>query len=356
VEDRISNIKARLDLASLFEAELGPPAAARLGKGWWHCPLPGHQAGDRHPSLSADQRRWTCWSGAHEPSRGDVLDWLRARHGLSLPAAVDRAADLAGGAPVTRPRSSCSRVPLTFSSSPAARPTPPQTRPLTGPAADEALTIFLRDRGWSPSTATALGLAVVRDSHGLTRIRFPFTSADTHGAARLVGDHQRAPRWLLDPGPMPGPYRAENLARPGSVFLTEGVTDAAALLDARPDAAVVGIPGTHALKPAWLPAFRGRQVVVVGDNDTAGQAFARATAEALAPFAASVVILEVPAQHGDLADWRKGAGDHFDSALAAAECRARQELPQTFAEALEAKSHHPAVTEDAGDDEEAQCL
>ena len=354
VEDRIATIKATLDLGSLLEAELGPPATLHGGKGWWHCPLPGHQSGDRRPSLMADSRRWTCWSGTHQPSRGDAIDWLKIRSNLTTAEAIDRAAELAGGTPVTRARSS---FPGTHLPSPApARPRPPQTRPLTGPAAEEALSAFLSNRGWSSATAAALDLSVVRDRCGLVRVRFPFSPSGTYGAARLVGEHPSAPRWLLDPGPMPGPYRAENLARPGRVFATEGITDSAALLDARPEAAVVGVPGTHALKPAWLPAFRGRQVAVIGDNDAAGQAFARATAEALAPFAASVVILEVPAQHGDLADWRKGAGDHFDAEFATAECCARQELVADPPQAPEARSHRQAATEDPDDDEDGQCL
>ena len=354
VDDRIASIKARLDLASLLEAELGPPVAIRSGKGWWHCPLPGHDAGDRRPSLMADQQRWTCWSGAHEPSRGDVIDWLRVRDGLTLAEAIDRAANLASGipGPARRP-SSFSGASLPLSAPP--HPKPPQTRPLTGAAAGEALTAFLAARGWSSATGDALGLAAVRDRYGLTRIRFPFGSAGTYGAARLVGAHPSAPRWLLDPGPVPSPYRAEGLARPGPVFVVEGITDAAALLDARPCAAVAGIPGTKALKPAWLPMFRGREVAVVGDNDAAGQAFARATAEALAPLAASVSVLRVPEQHGDLADWRKVAGPDFDAELAAAERRARQELRARLHEAIEARSHQQAVTED-DDDEDAQCL
>ena len=336
VEDRISTIKARLDLASVIEAELGPPAVTRSGKGWWRCPLAGHQSGDRRPSLMVDSRRWTCWSGAHEPSRGDIIDWLKARDTLTTAEAIDRATDLADGTPATRAHSSFPGAPLT-PSAPAHRK-PPQTRPLTGPAADEALAIFLRNRSWSLPTAVALDLSAVRDNYRLTRVRFPFSPSGAYGAARLVGEHPRAPRWLLDPGPMPGPYRAENLSRPGTVYLTEGVTDAAALLDVRPAAAVVGIPGTRALKPAWLPMFRGREVIVTGDNDAAGREFARATAEALAPLAASVSVLRVPEQHADLADWRKVAGDRFGAELAAAERHARQ------------------AVEDSDDDEDAQCL
>ena len=83
VENRISTIKARLDLASYLEAELGAPALVRSGKGWWHCPLPGHEAGDRRPSLMAGQQRWTCWSGTHQPSRGDAIDWLKIRSNLT---------------------------------------------------------------------------------------------------------------------------------------------------------------------------------------------------------------------------------------------------------------------------------
>lgn len=335
VEDRIHDIKAHLDLADLIASQLGPPATIRSGRSWWHCPLPGHAGGDRNPSLSADSSRWTCWSGAHEPSRGDVIDWLRASEHLATAQAIDRAAELAGGA---QARPGAPTPPPSFPGAPSAPARPPTTRPVTGREADDTMARFLARRGWYPTTATVLDLSVVRDRAGLLRIRFPFATNSSYASHRLVDPHPTAPRWLLDPGPVPSLYRAGNLSRAGIVLITEGITDTAAVVDARPRAPVVGVPGTRGLKAEWVQQFTGRAVVVIGDNDEAGQHFASKTAELLSPVVRRVDTLQVPPQYEDLADWRRMAGSQFG-----------WELDRAVVAILEAEDT------EADSDEEGQC-
>ena len=335
VEDRIHRIKSSLDLADLIASQLGPPATIRSGRSWWHCPLPGHANGDRNPSLSADSQRWTCWSGTHEPSRGDVIDWIKATEQLSTARAIDRAAELAGGAQA-RPGEP---TPPSFPGTPTAPPArPPTTRPVTGREADDAMCRCSVRRGWYPATATVLDLSVVRDRAGLLRIRFPFAVNSPYASHRLVDPHPTAPRWLLDSGPVPSLYRAGNLSRAGIVLVCEGITDTAAVVDARPRAPVVGAPGTRGLKAEWVEQFQGRAVVVIGDNDPAGQHFASKTAELLSPVVRRVDTLQVPPQYDDLADWRRVAGSQFG-----------WELDRAVAAILEAEDS------DEDSDEEGQC-
>lgn len=334
MEDRIRNIKSSLDLSDLIASQLGPPAAARSGRSWWHCPLPGHLGGDRNPSLSADSRRWTCWSGTHEPSRGDVIDWIAATEQLSTARAIDRAAELAGGAEARPLAPSPSSFPGT---PPPPPPRPPITRPVTGREANDAMCRFLVRRAWYPATATVLDLSVVRDRAGLLRIRFPFAINGSYAGHRLVDPHPTAPRWLLDSGPVPSLYRAGNLSRAGIVLVCEGITDTAAVIDARPRAPVVGVPGTRGMKKEWAEQFRGRTVMVIGDNDPAGQQFASKTAELLSPVVRRVDTLAVPSQYEDVADWRRMAGSQFG-----------WELDRGIAAILEAD-------DDEDSDEEGQC-
>ena len=105
----------------------------------------------------------------------------------------------------------------------------------------------------------------------------------------------------------------------GHVFIVEGVTDVAALVDAYSKPAVVGIPGAAAWRPSWAPAFEGLVVYVVGDNDQAGELFRAKLAGDLGPVARAVTQVWVPPEHNDVAAWRKGLDpEAFDAELMAA--------------------------------------
>jgi hypothetical protein len=119
------------------------------------------------------------------------------------------------------------------------------------------------------------------------------------------------------------PYRLPELIatpRDTSIFVVEGEKDCDRL-------AALGLTATcnpggaakrgRSGKPAktkWRaelnPFFRSRDVTVVPDNDDAGRDHARAVAANLAPVAARVRILELPAlpPKGDLSDWLDGGG------------------------------------------------
>ena len=101
----ISDIVARIDLATLLD-ELATPAASHSARGRrWHCPITGHD--DEHPSVtmytdSHGHQRWRCWSGA-EDHRGDAVDLVVAVHNLSPGDAIDWLADRIGPTPTAAP-------------------------------------------------------------------------------------------------------------------------------------------------------------------------------------------------------------------------------------------------------------
>jgi hypothetical protein len=71
-----------------------------------------------------------------------------------------------------------------------------------------------------------------------------------------------------------------------------------------------GKPGRSKWRPELNPFFKGRDVVIVPDNDDAGRDHARSVASNLAPVAARVRLIELPnlAPKGDVSDWLDAGG------------------------------------------------
>jgi len=185
------------------------------------------------------------------------------------------------------------------------------------------LTTFLAERRWCSETATELGLSVVLDQRGRRRVRFPFRLADQPigWQDRLLGPGE--PRWLSSPGPIRCPYEVDRLTRAhevGAVWMVEGVSDCAAVIDAWPDAAVVGVPGAGGLKPTWVSAFVGLAVYIVADADDAGDKLRASVDQYLSPVAAAVHHVRVPPAQHDLDGWRLACGEdrRFEAELMAA--------------------------------------
>lgn len=107
----------------------------------------------------------------------------------------------------------------------------------------------------------------------------------------------------LADGEMP---RLPRLPKAGeTVILCEGVKDAA-MLHAL-GYFTIGLPG-KSLKKEWLPLFKGVHVVLCLDNDAAGIAETPKLAKKLAPIAASVRVVTLPAS-GDVRDNIATAGE-----------------------------------------------
>lgn len=101
--DLLQEIKARIDLRAVVEAELGPGKATGQSMRWC-CPF--HQ-GTNPTAFSVTSTRFYCWSCEEE---GDILAWYMKRDNLDFKQAVVLAAQEAGislpnlsAPPVTRP-------------------------------------------------------------------------------------------------------------------------------------------------------------------------------------------------------------------------------------------------------------
>jgi 5S rRNA maturation endonuclease (ribonuclease M5) len=106
------------------------------------------------------------------------------------------------------------------------------------------------------------------------------------------------------------------------VVITEGPTDAAALLDLGFDA--IGRPsctGGIRILSKWIQIHRPREVVVLGDNDEPGVLGAHELADALKPYIASVRVMFPPTGIKDARDWKRKGAKHEDivAAIASAE-------------------------------------
>ena len=290
-DDRIPEILQRVDLVALA-VRLGAVEAKQSGgTTTLHCPHPAHP--DHSASFTVKGGRWTCWSGCAR--NGDAIDLVVWLTGCSIAEAIEQLA---------------AEVGLERRSAVTPRPAAP------------SLVTWCAGRGWGPWVIDALGLTLVKDAYGHARARFPFRMRGevAYFQDRALDDGAKF-RWLSPKGGKPLPYEVERLQlahERGHVVLVEGVTDVAALVDVYTEPAVVGIPGAKAWRPQWAEAFRGLVVVVLGDNDPAGETF-RATVTADLQIVAEVQHGFVPPAYNDLAAWRCGLGaEEFDAQLMAA--------------------------------------
>ncbi len=293
--DRIPDLLARVDLDALVARHGGREARRTGGRTYFHCPGPGHD--DRTPSFDTYQpanggaRRWACRSVCSRG--GDAIDLVVWLTGCTKAQAIDQLASEEGM--VERPS-------------------------LVEPP---SVAQWCALRGWGPWVASELGLTLVKDKFGRPRVRFPFRfeGGVPYHQDRAIDDAAKV-RWLSPTGRQPIAYEAERLRiahERGHVFILEGVTDVAAIVDVYSAPAAVGIPGVGAWRSSWAPSFKGLVVYVIGDNDEAGGKFrARVTAD-LQHDARSVCNVHVPKEFKDVADWRAARDPQdFDDELMAA--------------------------------------
>lgn len=107
------------------------------------------------------------------------------------------------------------------------------------------------------------------------------------------------------------PYRLPAVLSAGTVYLVEGEKDVHTLegwgLVASCNPGGAGSSGLYA---KWGEFFRGRDIVILSDNDEPGRKHAAAVAAALLSAAASIRIVELPGlpEKGDVTDWRDAGG------------------------------------------------
>src|SRR6202044_304078 len=94
-----------------------------------------------------------------------------------------------------------------------------------------------------------------------------------------------------------------------SVFIAEGEKDVDNLRNHRV-VATTNAGGAGKWKPSYNEFFRDRHVVILQDNDDAGQQHAEAVADSLRGTAASVRVLLLPElpPKGDVSDWLSDGG------------------------------------------------
>jgi len=99
----------------------------------------------------------------------------------------------------------------------------------------------------------------------------------------------------------PSLWREHMIAGASHIYLTEGETDAIALIDTNiEDAtayvtknAVVAVPSATTFKPEWGPLFMGKTVIICFDNDEAGRRGAEVVGAIIAPYAKQVSIVDL---------------------------------------------------------------
>jgi hypothetical protein len=105
------------------------------------------------------------------------------------------------------------------------------------------------------------------------------------------------------PGSRQGLFIPCGLPIDGPLLICEGPTDTGAALDL--GCAVIGRPSCTGGMTMAVTISRGREVVIVGDNDTPGRRGAESLATVLTPYCRTVRTIYPPDGIKDLRQWRR---------------------------------------------------
>jgi putative DNA primase/helicase len=111
----------------------------------------------------------------------------------------------------------------------------------------------------------------------------------------------------------------------GVTLITEGPGDALTAAAVGYDAVAVrgaALAGSPELVEELARGLDGSQVIVAGDNDSAGKGFTKRLAAGLSKHGITVYVLNIPADGWDLTDWRNDNAEGFPAALHTAVKRA----------------------------------
>ncbi len=224
------------------------------------CPLPGHD--DKRPSFNYDREKWKCF-GCNKS--GDAVELHRLLANMAKP--IDAAIDLAKWMGI--------------------------------------------DTGTQSETKGKSEIAAVYEyRHPDGRPNFEVCRLEPKSFRQRHTDETGKVVWTAKGRP-PTIYRAEVLAStPGTVYVVEGEKDVHAL-------EMIGLPatcnagGAGKWKREHSEGLRGRDVVIIPDNDAPGLAHGKAVAASLQGIAASVKLLPPLPVGKDVSDFigeRRGAG------------------------------------------------
>jgi len=331
----IEHLKTSIDLADLVRSMSDGEGQPSGGNYWFRCPMPDHE--DRDPSFSVrkDGPGWRCWS-CHENGSGPI-DLVMAVHRLDFGPAVRWLGERYGGREATDTPSMLNRK------APPRPPTPTDPENLDRREAyhkakrlpfergTQFRSQLVRDRKWSDdpgprnSVVDRFGIELVELNRKdkLTdkwrtevRYRFPFIYRGRVSAwqDRAAGPYVDA-KWLTSPGGLEVPYNVDRLAGDAStIVICEGPADVVTFDELRGTFTpgtfpiVLGFPGASMTKRRWLDALRddGRPVIVLADNDDAGEAMRRKFVDELGDQVVTTV--RVPDDHADFGDWWTAVG------------------------------------------------
>ncbi|MBN2136310.1 MAG: hypothetical protein JW720_00740, partial [Sedimentisphaerales bacterium] len=132
-----------------------------------------------------------------------------------------------------------------------------------------------------------------------------YTFPMSNDFGQTIGIQRRFPngRKVSVSGSKIGLFIPPNLPAEGILLICEGLTDTAAALDL--GYAAIGRPNCNSRIRMVVRFVRGRDVVIVGDNDDAGKAGAEKLATRLLPCCPTIRIIRPPELIKDLRSWRQ---------------------------------------------------
>lgn len=313
----LATLVAQTDLNQLVQRYTSAPRVSG-NVNLYNCPNPSHP--DQRPSFSVTTSRSgkqiaRCFSQC--AWQGDALEFVKWIENVNTADGVRRLRELTGS-PLPAPA-------LRKHSTPK-KPTALQdnTERVSGTEAEGFLASYLRSRGWPHSVVESFGLEVVRDNKHELRVRHPYLVPHESGTWvpgywQDRGSKFSTVKWLSPKGSTPVLFNLPSLevANLEAVVICEGAADtitATLALEGCKLVGVVGVPGASAWQPHWAELFTGLRVLVVADNDPAGEALEKAIANTLKT---SPGFLRP--KKGDLTDTAKsiGLGKVRESLLAA---------------------------------------
>ena len=275
----------------------------------YHCPNPDHL--DEHPSFSVatspdGRERAKCWSQCDW--QGDALDFVEWQLGIETIDAIDwlqnwnqTASSNVPVAPTKEIRQQGHEAPVDNSS------------PAYGTIANQTMSDYLNWRNWPTNVVNEFTLSVVQEPNGDLRIRHPFLTPDRGGNWYASYWQDRSTRnsdlkWKSPKNGTSTLYNLQSLERENlhTVVICEGPADTISASVALRDyegIAIIGVPGAQAWRPEYAQLLQGLKVVVVADNDAAGQTLESAICRSVN----HAVVIARPAD-GDITDTANARG------------------------------------------------
>ena len=162
-------------------------------------------------------------------------------------------------------------------------------------------------RNWPTDVVSEFTLSVVKEPNGDLRIRHPFLTPDLDGNWNASYWQDRSTdnsgiKWKSTKNGTSTLYNLQSLEHENlhTVVICEGPADTISASVALRDydgIAIIGVPGAQAWRPEYAQLLQGLKIVVVADNDAAGQTLESAICRSVN----HAVVIARPAD-GDITD------------------------------------------------------